>query len=337
MPAPMPAGTLEEGATNAVEVCMGVRDGEHVLVVTDEGTASIGDALADAAEAVTPGNVETVLLEELGDRPLTEVPAALADRVPGRDVTFLACASLPGEIGLRAPFVRLAVQHARHGHMPGITEDVMRDGMCADQKAIHEMTETVNAAVRDAGTCRVTTPAGTDLEVRFEEDWRWNPCGGLYHDRGRWGNLPEGETFTAVPWGEGRVVAEELGDHFCPKYGDLGDDPVAFDVRDGRVDLASIEGGPEELAEELREYLSTDEHSDRLGEFAFGTHVFLTGFVGNLLQDEKYPGVHVAFGYPYPDETGADWTSETHVDVIMKECTAEVDGRRILEDGRYVL
>lgn len=330
-------GTVEEGARNAVEVCMGVRKGERVLVVTDREVGAVGQALADAAEAVTPGHVTTVLLEDLGERPLTELPDALAEQVPDQDVTFYAASALPGELGLRAPFIDLAKTHARHGHMPGITEAVMRDGMCADQKAIHRMTERVNDAVKDARTCRVTTPAGTDLEVRFEADWRWNPCGGLVHEQGGWGNLPEGETFTAVPWGQGTVVAEELGDHFCPKYGDLGDDPVAFDVVEGRVDLDSIEGGPGDLATELREYLSTDGESDRLGEFAFGTHVFLDGFVGNLLQDEKYPGVHVAFGYPYPDRTGADWTSTTHVDVIMKACTAQVDGRKILEDGRYIL
>lgn len=329
-------GTLREGARNAVGTCMGVRAGESVLVVTDEPTEAIGRALADAASD-RDAEVETLRLEALGERPITEMPDALADRIPDRDVTLYAAESRPGELGMRGPFIRTAVEHARHGHMPGITEDVMRDGMCADQEAIAEVTTEVTEAVRDAGTCRVTSPKGTDLEVTFAEAWRWNPCGGLYHEPGTWGNLPEGETFTAVPTGEGVVVAEELGDHFCKRYGDISDDPVEIPVEEGRAVVEEIAGGPGDLADELRDYLTTDDRSARLGEFAFGTHVFLDGFVGNLLQDEKYPGVHVAFGYPYPEETGADWTSETHVDVIMKSSSAWVDGRKVLEEGEYIV
>lgn len=329
-------GTLQEGADNAVGTCMGVQADESVLVVTDHATETIGQALTDAATK-RDADVETLVLEDLGERPITEMPDAVADKIPHQDVTLYAARAEPGELGLRGPFIRTAVEHARHGHMPGITEDVMRDGMCADQEQIAEITDRVTEAVRDAGTCRVTSPKGTDLEVTFAEDWRWNPCGGIYHERGRWGNLPEGETFTAVPTGEGVVVGEELGDHFCREYGDISDEPIEIPVEGGRAVVEEIAGGPDGLADELRDYLTTDEGSARLGEFAFGTHIFLDGFVGNLLQDEKYPGVHVAFGYPYPDETGADWTSDTHVDLIMKASSAWVDGRKLLEDGEYII
>ena len=38
--------------------------------------------------------------------------------------------------------------------------------------------------------------------------------------------------------------------------------------------------------------------------------------IGNILQDEKFPGVHIAFGNPYGAHTGADWYSSTHIDVV---------------------
>ena len=47
-------GTLYDGAKNAVEVCMGVKHGEHVLIVTDKSTITVGKALRRAAERVTP-------------------------------------------------------------------------------------------------------------------------------------------------------------------------------------------------------------------------------------------------------------------------------------------
>jgi len=58
--------------------------------------------------------------------------------------------------------------------------------------------------------------------------------------------------------------------------------------------------------------------------------------VGNLLQDEK-ARVHIAFGHPYPDETGAKWDSKTHVDALLEECDVGFDGRKIMGRGRYVV
>jgi len=73
-------GTLFQGAKNAVEVCMGVKSGEHVLIVTDEGTCSIGNALKRAAEKVTP-YVEMYVLEDYGTRPMTSLPKEIEEAI----------------------------------------------------------------------------------------------------------------------------------------------------------------------------------------------------------------------------------------------------------------
>ena len=72
-----------------------------------------------------------------------------------------------------------------------------------------------------------------------------------------------------------------------------------------------------ELESDFWKYTHTDENSDRVGEFAIGTNIDLKEVIGEILQDEKYPGVHIAFGNPYGQEahTGADWDSTTHIDV----------------------
>jgi aminopeptidase len=53
-----------------------------------------------------------------------------------------------------------------------------------------------------------------------------------------------------------------------------------------------------------------------VGEFAIGTNIGVRDVIGNILQDEKIPGVHIAFGNPYGAHTGADWYSATHIDVV---------------------
>ena len=77
--------------------------------------------------------------------------------------------------------------------------------------------------------------------------------------------------------------------------------------------------------------------TNRFGEFAIGTNVGLTQLIGNLLQDEKFPGVHLALGSPYPDKTGAEWDSKAHNDGILRNPTIAVDGRVIMKDGKFTI
>ena len=60
--------------------------------------------------------------------------------------------------------------------------------------------------------------------------------------------------------------------------------------------------------------------------------------IGVLLQDEKIPGVHLAFGDPYGSQTGAPWKSRTHIDVLTRACDVWIDdeqviGKRPVPDG----
>ncbi len=168
--------------------------------------------------------------------------------------------------------------------------------------------------------------------VTFSPQLRWKPCTGLYHQQGEWGNLPEGETYTCPLDAEGVVAADVVGDYFSRKYGIL-EEPAIFTVMNGRVARVRCEN--RELEDELARYLATAENSDRMGEFAIGANLWVKTLTGNLLQDEKIPGVHVAFGDSYPEETGATWSAKTHVDVIPTECTIWVDDRFLMRDGRF--
>ncbi len=330
-------GTVDEGAQVAVEVCMKVALGEHVLIVTDSFTRRIGEALKKAAEKASPNNVKLVFLEDFGQRPLTSLPKRLEDMIPWANVTFYAARSIDGELGMRMPLIKLAKTYARHGHMPSVSERLMQEGMCADYEKISELTNRVHEAVRSAKTARVTSPAGSDLRVEFHPEWRWKVSDGLFRTKGKWGNLPDGELCTAAWKANGTLIGEELGDWFSDKYGVLERSPVEIAVRDSRVALNNVRCSNEVLRKELVKYLQTDENSDRLGEFAVGTNTFLTELIGNLLQDEKFPTIHVAFGDPYPDETGADWKSTTHVDAVLRDATFWADDTKIMENGRFLV
>ncbi len=59
--------------------------------------------------------------------------------------------------------------------------------------------------------------------------------------------------------------------------------------------------------------------------------------IGNILQDEKIPGIHIAFGNPYGAHTGADWYSATHIDVVGRNFDIWIDGRQIMHGGAFLL
>ena len=59
--------------------------------------------------------------------------------------------------------------------------------------------------------------------------------------------------------------------------------------------------------------------------------------IGHILQDEKFPGIHIAFGNPYGAHTGADWYSSTHIDVVGTRFDIWVDDRQIMADGKFLI
>ena len=96
-----------------------------------------------------------------------------------------------------------------------------------------------------------------------------------------------------------------------------------------------------ELRDDFWAYTHTDENSDRVGEFAIGTNLGIERVIGNILQDEKFPGIHIAFGNPYGEHTGAPWTSSTHIDVVGLRFNIWVGGpngeEQIMRDGTFLV
>jgi aminopeptidase len=337
-------GTIEQGARQAVRNCARLQPGEQVVIITDQETEHIASTLRQVAEQITPKNIATFVLEEFGPRPEDgskplELPHEVAEAVNGTDVSFFAAGGKKGEVGsLRLPLIQLvrATGRVRHGHMPGITDLLMRTGMCADYDEVRRISSGVAEIVKEARHIRVTSPAGTDFTAEFSPALDWVKCDGLLRP-GKTTNLPEGEVFTC-PYDvkEGLIVIDGiLGDYFSEEYGLVEDTPVTWDIRDARV--VKVSCVDEGLRDELEEYMGADDNANRLGEFAIGTNIGVERLVGNLLQDEKYPGVHVAVGHPSPEETGADWTSTVHLDGVLRSVTVDVEGRVIMRDGRFVL
>ena len=327
---------MQRGAENAV-CCMGITAQDRVFIITDYARESIARRVAGAALALH-ADVTVRFLEHYGERPLTVFSDDLRnDLIHARPtVTYYIATAQPGEIAFRIPLLPFLAKElkVRHGHMIGIDEALMADGMCADYDEVFSLTNQVYDLVRNAKTIHVTSAKGSDVTATFNPDWKWIPCHGRYHEQGKWGNLPEGEVFTAPATVDGMLVCDVLGDYFSEKYGVLTE-PIILTVKQGYI--TEVGSKDEALAKEVRDYLFSVPNGNRAGEFAIGTLSSLKKLVGNLLQDEKMPGLHVAFGNPYPQFTGADWNANIHVDVIPSCCTIEVDGHVIMRNGEFTI
>jgi len=330
-----PFPELMPGARNAVETCLAVRAGEHVALIADEASKAVAASIAAAIEeqrALYTG----LLLEDFGPRPMNAAPADVLRALETADVGVMCMTPQPGELSARMAIVKVVERRQiRYAHMVGVTPEIMQQGMRTDYHMVDRLSDKLRERMLHAETLTVKTEAGTRFAAHFDRQLDWVKTSGLISPR-YWSNLPAGEVFTTPATVDGTFVCDATaGDHFNGKYGDLQTTPLVLEISGGR--LKHAECGRKDLEEEFWEYCHTDENSDRVGELAFGTNLGLTEMIGVLLQDEKFPGVHIAFGDPYGSQTHADWKSKTHVDVLTRECDVWIDDDQVIEKGRYQL
>lgn len=326
---------LDSAGKTIVETCSQLKPKEVVTIITDKDTIEIGTLIKRHASEIST-NINFHVLEEYGERPLTTLPKEIKVDLKKSDVTYYAVQSKKREY-IIGKLLMLATRKGREIHMPGINDIILKTGMQANYYKVASLTFMITAIAVNSKTSRVITPNGTDLNISFSDKLKWVPDTGLLWHKGMWGNLPAGEVYTCPESVNGVMVVDgTLGAFFCEKYGNLEKTPVRIPIHNSKAEIEKISCENEELLLEFRKYLQLVENADRVGEFACGTNIALKEFVGNILQDEKFPGVHLAFGSPISQETGANWNAGTHVDGVMQNCSLWFDERLIVENGKFI-
>jgi aminopeptidase len=323
------------GAINAIKVCLRVQPEEKVCVITDEFTQEIAAAIVQQIEAVG-APYHAWVLEELAERPLTDLPREILDDLETSQVSVFAVQAQRNELKSRMQMTEVVNrQKIRHAHMVNINRQIMMEGMRADFQKVDRLSAKVVAMTRKAKKIRAKTSAGTDLTADLNPNYHWLKTSGIITPE-KWGNLPGGEIFTTPGEVNGTFVIDGVvGDYLCAKFGSLRDTPLTIHIKKNRLTEAHSEN--RELEDDFWKYTHTDENSDRVGEFAIGTNIDLKDVIGQILQDEKYPGVHIAFGNPYGAHTGAEWDSSTHIDVVGRKFNIWVDDEQIMQDGKFLV
>lgn len=300
-------------------ICLAVRPGESVTLLTDDAHLAAALSLARGAE-------------ELGARP---VLVRLADRQVGGKL-----AGAPVDAALAASdvavFVLLPEDGCQLWHTPGrqrATAAGARVGLLfppsswditeADLAATKRLTDALADALTAAATATLRTPNGTDLTLGLAGRPGFS-CHSLVTERGATATIPEWGDAEIGPV-EGTAQGTLVVDASMAYLGRIAE-PVRMRVRDGLV--TSVEGGAE--AARLREILDAAGPSGRnIAELGIGT--VPRGEVTGHKDDKLLGTVHVALGHNRT--LGGTVDSSVHLEGVLRAPTLTLDGRSVLVDG----
>jgi leucyl aminopeptidase (aminopeptidase T) len=302
---------LDTAAATAVGQCMALGSDESCVVVTDDRTQEVGEALYRAARERT-GDASIVRYPP-GDQHGEEPPEPIGAAMAAADVVLCPTAK-----SLSHTRARTAANEAgaRVATLPGITEEIFLAGLDADYDRIASECERILEQVAGAAEIRITSPQGTDFAVR-PGDREWLSDTGIVHDPGEMSNLPAGEVFVSPETSSGTYVVDGT---MMPRG--LLSGEIEFVVEDGTVTEVSDDAVRKQLDDAAEK---VGEDACNLAEVGIGTNVAVTDLVGSVLADEKAAGtVHIAIG----DDAGigGSVSAPIHTDGVLREPTVYADG-----------
>jgi leucyl aminopeptidase (aminopeptidase T) len=311
---------LDRAVHAVVSECLGVKEGEEVLVVSDPATQPLGQRLRDEAAGIGAEAVLAVISERPSHG--AEPPRTVAEAMAAADVVMAPTVQSLSHTAARK---RATDAGARCATLPGVTEEMLARVMSADMEGLRRKGHAVAEALDRASEAQITDTHGTDLRLDLSGR-EAIPDAGELTEPGAFGNLPCGEGFISPAGAEGTLVI----DGSLAGIG-LAEEPVELVLEGGH--LTSARGGQGMAFMEL--LTAHGEDGTNIAELGVGTNerAILTG---EILEDEKIAGtIHIAFGA----SAGIGGTVQVpvHLDCIVMKPTLELDGEAIVRDGELLI
>src|SRR5215218_5405717 len=311
---------LDRAVRAVVRDCLGVREGEEVLVVANPATQHLGERMrAEAADA--GGDAVLAVISERASH-AAEPPRSVAEAMAAADVILAPTVQSLSHTAARRRATEAGVRCAT---LPGVTEEMLARVMSADMEGLRRKGQAVAEALDRASEAHITCPNGSDLHLDLSGRTAI-PDAGELTATGAFGNLPCGEGFIAPAGGEGALVI----DGSIAAIG-LVDGPVELVVEGGH--LTSARGGQGVALMEL--LTAHGEDGTNVAELGIGTNE-KAKLTGEILEDEKILGTcHVAFGASAA--IGGNVQVPVHLDCVVMRPTVELDGEAIVREGELLI
>jgi len=306
-------------AEKAIVQALALKEGEQFLLVTDKQKIDIAEALAYWAKKVGAETTTYLMAETL--RPITK-PTTLFQLlcVKASAMAYMLDARME-EKPFRGYMVKAGVANCRICMMPGLTRDMMERLVNIDFHELDIFGQKLMDTLTDSEEVLVENAEGTHVEFSVKGR-KWKNDNGDISQKGKHGNLPAGEIFTA-PVEEsfnGRLVISLIDDK-------LGKGIMEFEK--GRLTGYQGEG-----IEEIVAHIGEDDTGKIIGEFGIGTNPGAK-ICPNMLEAEKAFGTaHFAIGDSYG--IGIN-TSAHHYDALVNKVSIRSNGNYIIQDGKFLI
>ncbi len=315
--------SIQKAAEIVLRKCMGLKDDESLIIITDSKLRKIGDVFLESALTIT----SRVELEEI---PIPEADGAEPPEDIAKDMLNYHVAILITTKSLSHTSARKkASEHGvRIATLPGITEDMMNRCIDIDYDSLKRRTEKISKILDEGKSVKITTTMGTNLNFSIEDRKSFGDDSGVYDKKGAFGNLPAGESYVAPV--EGTAQGVYVVDASHAGIGKLKE-PVKITVKDGFA--VDFEGNKSDKLKGLIDKVGKD--GGNVAEFGIGTNDKAI-INGNVLEDEKVFGTcHIALG----NNTGFGGNVDVplHLDGVIKKPDIFIDEKKIMEDGKLLI
>lgn len=314
---------LKAAVKKVLQDCLGVKDDEQVLTVTDTNQRNLGEIFwQEALDLGAEGIIMEMIPREISGQ---EPPSTIAKAMEEAQVIFLITSRSLTHTQARRNATR---KGARIASLPGIPLESAARLLGADYHSIAKRSMEIAQILTKGKKVRITSEQGSDLTFSIEGRMGGGDTG-LYNIPGDYGNLPAGEA--SVGPVEGTAQGVVVVDGSISAIG-LLKEPIVLTIEKGYVQ--KITGGEE--ARQLEEILlSYGEKGRNIAELGIGTNDSAR-IHGLIVEDEKSLGtIHLGLG----NNTifGGKVEVPVHLDGIIRKPSLEIDGQTIIEKGRMLL
>ena len=300
-----------------------MKEGEKVLIITDDGKREIGEMVYHYAKQVATDASMIVMEPRVGHG--AEPPVAVAAAMAASDIC------------IGATTMSLYHSQARNeacktngtrwvGIQDFIPEMFEEGGMTSDFDKVHIEIDRV-APMYKGKVFRLTAPGGTDMTCSVEGREPVLDYGTAITPGAACGT-PNAEIALGPVEGTANGILVIDGSIPHPLL-NIIHDPITCIVKDGYI--TEISGG--EQAEILKKIL--DDFNDptvyNIAELGLGMNP-ANKIIGHMAPDEgSYGNIHVGIGKN--TGFGGHITSPLHLDMVIRCISAEIDGRYFMKDG----
>lgn len=315
---------LEKVITNIFKINLAVKKTEKVLIVIDKNKTKIGKLFLKIGNKFTKkiNLIEIPVGRINGEEP----PKKIAKKMITCNVELLITTKSLTHTKARK---NASKKGARIATLPNITESTLKRALNVDYKKMHKRIEKISNILDKGKIASITTRLGTNLTLSIKGRKAHGRTSGIFTKKGKYGNLPDGESFIAPLEGTANGIYIIDG-----SVGGIGkvDRPIKLFVENGYV--KKIIGG--KTAKQLQKSLNkVGKKSKNIAELGIGANSKAI-IIGNMLEDEKVIGTcHIALGNN--TSFGGKVDVPLHIDGLIKKPTILIDNKTIMKEGKLLL